>query len=147
MMSTQTQKQEEKDVLQCEGCTYTKCYCEENVYFLCKKLVQENISQLDNLFVVFISNLNKKIPLWQQKSGEISNDYLVVWDYHVILIQQKNNFKNCNSSSSFRSKVWDPDTVLNFPCNFDEYSMHALQTQSILQTTFQRFLQQQSQRQ
>eukprot|EP01023_Acetabularia_acetabulum_P051635 TRINITY_DN5717_c0_g1_i2.p2 TRINITY_DN5717_c0_g1~~TRINITY_DN5717_c0_g1_i2.p2 ORF type:complete len:211 (-),score=16.18 TRINITY_DN5717_c0_g1_i2:86-718(-) len=117
------------------SCTYTKQYCEENVYKLCQQLADQKICTLDNLFVVFISNQIQKIPLWQQKSGDFASEFLVAWDYHVILIQKETN----NQEFQRRSKVWDLDTLLNFPCNFDYYCMHALRTQQNLQQKYKRF--------
>eukprot|EP00249_Psilotum_nudum_P009363 c21883_g1_i1 orf=170-517(+) len=69
-------------------CTYTSCYCEENVYLLCKQLCTNRSTEpdLSDLFVVFISNENMQVPIWQQRAGLIA-DGLVVWDYHVICIQ------------------------------------------------------------
>jgi hypothetical protein len=42
---------------------YTACYCEENVYMLCKRLCQLGLAMPDasDLFVVFISNSNCKV--------------------------------------------------------------------------------------
>ncbi len=42
-------------------CTYTACYCEENVYKLCNTLVEKQEAKLSDLYAVFISNLNKVV--------------------------------------------------------------------------------------
>ncbi|KAL0453108.1 UNVERIFIED_CONTAM: protein N-terminal glutamine amidohydrolase [Sesamum latifolium] len=41
---------------------HTPCYCEENVYLLCKKLLEDGIAKSDgsDLYVVFISNEKKQ---------------------------------------------------------------------------------------
>eukprot|EP01025_Chloroclados_australasicus_P061152 TRINITY_DN7982_c1_g1_i4.p2 TRINITY_DN7982_c1_g1~~TRINITY_DN7982_c1_g1_i4.p2 ORF type:complete len:249 (-),score=8.90 TRINITY_DN7982_c1_g1_i4:381-1031(-) len=118
-------------ILDRTSCSYTKNYCEENVYFLCKQISDSSISQLKNLFVVFISNHAQKIPIWQQGAGDPKNDRLVVWDYHVILIQTHENDR--------KTLVWDLDTVLNFPCNFDDYCKDALRTWLSLNPQYQKF--------
>jgi hypothetical protein len=62
---------------------------EENVYMLCKRLCQLGLAMPDasDLFVVFISNSNCKVPLWRQKSKSSLEEGFCIWDYHVICIQ------------------------------------------------------------
>ncbi|KAK4481701.1 hypothetical protein RD792_012609 [Penstemon davidsonii] len=72
---------------------HTPHYCEENVYMLCKNLSEDGIAKSDSsdLFVVFISNEKKQassfrfISIW----GFLA-DGVILWDYHVICVQ---NFK------------------------------------------------------
>jgi hypothetical protein len=45
--------------LQRDGCTYTSCYCEENVYHLCASLAAAGVD-VTALFAVFISNTSKE---------------------------------------------------------------------------------------
>lgn len=61
---------------------------EENVYMLCNELIRTGVADPagTDLYVVFISNEEKKVPLWHQKAGH-SNDGFICWDYHVICIQ------------------------------------------------------------
>ncbi|MEW5320078.1 MAG: hypothetical protein WDW38_011179 [Sanguina aurantia] len=69
---------------------YTASYCEENVHHLCSRLVERGVAQsLDSLHVTFISNALQQVPIWQQRAGHPSREGLVVWDYHVVLIQQQ----------------------------------------------------------
>ncbi|VAH06966.1 unnamed protein product [Triticum turgidum subsp. durum] len=70
--------------------THTPYYCEENVYLLCKELIRAGLADPagNDLYAVFISNEEKKIPLWYQKASR-TNDGFVLWDYHVICIQAK----------------------------------------------------------
>ncbi|KAB2066003.1 hypothetical protein ES319_A09G129900v1 [Gossypium barbadense] len=88
---------------------HTPFYCEENVYFLCKKLCSSQIAdaQGSDLFVVFISNDNKQIPLWHQKASHRA-DGVILWDYHVICVQRKKD--------GGTHLVWDLDSSLPFPC-------------------------------
>lgn len=98
---------------------HTTCYCEENVYFLCQKLSTMGIADHKggDLFVAFISNKEKKIPLWCQSASK-RLDGLVVWDYHVICIQ-KNDGDNGHV-------VWDLDSTLPFPVAFKRYFSQAI---------------------
>ncbi|XP_057834607.1 protein N-terminal glutamine amidohydrolase isoform X3 [Cryptomeria japonica] len=59
---------------------YTSCYCEENVYMLCKSLCSAGVatSHGSDLFVVFISNENR------QKSRE-KDAQVLVWDLDTML--------------------------------------------------------------
>lgn len=47
--------------IEIEKCIYTKCYCEENVYMLCKRVNEEYPHLMDQLTVVFISNDERKV--------------------------------------------------------------------------------------
>eukprot|EP00475_Leptophrys_vorax_P028051 TRINITY_DN4030_c0_g1_i2.p1 TRINITY_DN4030_c0_g1~~TRINITY_DN4030_c0_g1_i2.p1 ORF type:complete len:297 (-),score=-5.75 TRINITY_DN4030_c0_g1_i2:179-1069(-) len=102
---TETDPEEQQLPLTRSDFTYTACYCEENVYLLCRSLVARGIAQPDDLAVVFISNADRKIPLWCQKAGTSCGEAddsgssggtengrreetgLVLWDYHVICLQ------------------------------------------------------------
>ncbi|XP_014512759.2 protein N-terminal glutamine amidohydrolase [Vigna radiata var. radiata] len=87
---------------------HTPFYCEENVYLLCKKLCSDGIAKAEgsDLFVVFISNEKKQIPLWNQKASKRA-DGVILWDYHVICIQIK--------QGNVPPLVWDLDSTLPFP--------------------------------
>lgn len=94
---------------------YTACYCEENAWHLIENLVSTSMATQAELFACFISNRNKTIPIFHQRSSA-RDDGLVVWDYHVIVIQ----------SGEGEELVWDLDTTLPFPCTLDEYEQKAL---------------------
>eukprot|EP01100_Stratorugosa_tubuloviscum_P014297 TRINITY_DN7566_c0_g1_i1.p1 TRINITY_DN7566_c0_g1~~TRINITY_DN7566_c0_g1_i1.p1 ORF type:complete len:229 (-),score=76.72 TRINITY_DN7566_c0_g1_i1:143-778(-) len=99
---------------------YTSCYCEENVYKLCEKI--ETLNGNLNLYkVAFISNPNKSVAIWNQESGNRLNEGLVIWDYHVILIQLSKI--KCETMNQFlkNSLVLDLDTSLNYPINLEMY--------------------------
>ncbi|XP_069544096.1 protein N-terminal glutamine amidohydrolase [Brachyistius frenatus] len=93
-----------------ENCNYTSCYCEENVWKLCEFVRTERTAPLEQLLVVFISNENRKVPLWKQKSGR--GDQPVIWDYHVVLLQ---------AGLQSDSLVYDLDSELSFPCSLTLY--------------------------
>ncbi|KAG1678482.1 hypothetical protein FOA52_014513 [Chlamydomonas sp. UWO 241] len=74
---------------------YARCYCEENVHLLAGSLAeQRRIEQggtgtgLKNLWAVFVSNPSKQVPLWCQAAGGPNNGGLVVWDYHVFVVEE-----------------------------------------------------------
>ncbi|XP_063755543.1 protein N-terminal glutamine amidohydrolase isoform X2 [Eleginops maclovinus] len=83
-----------------ENCDYTSCYCEENVWRLCELVRRERAAQLEDMFVVFISNEKRT-------------------DYHVVLLQT-----GCRSSSV----VYDLDSELPFPCSLQLYAAEALRS-------------------
>ncbi|KNC79324.1 hypothetical protein SARC_08273, partial [Sphaeroforma arctica JP610] len=70
------------------------------------------------LTVCFISNPERKVPVWYQK---ITNDIRVpmIWDYHVVLLSK------CSHTPA--GLVYDFDSVLPFPCDGAEYAKLALQ--------------------
>eukprot|EP00455_Lapot_gusevi_P048592 TRINITY_DN6738_c0_g3_i2.p1 TRINITY_DN6738_c0_g3~~TRINITY_DN6738_c0_g3_i2.p1 ORF type:complete len:184 (-),score=14.86 TRINITY_DN6738_c0_g3_i2:13-564(-) len=93
-----------------ETCTYTKCYCEENVWHLCARFESEGFD-LSKTFAVFCSNPFKTVPLFCQASSQL-DEGLVIWDYHVFLLYQPDNDQHM---------IYDLDTMLPFPCPARQY--------------------------
>ncbi|KAM9384289.1 protein N-terminal glutamine amidohydrolase [Pholidichthys leucotaenia] len=110
-----------------EDCPYTSCYCEENVWKLCEYIRTEKTSPLEQLFVVFISNQNRMVPLWKQKSGH--GDQPVIWDYHVILL---------HAVPQADVLVYDLDSQLPFPCSLELYGTQALRSDRDIRPQFHR---------
>ncbi|XP_050230253.1 protein N-terminal glutamine amidohydrolase [Mercurialis annua] len=98
---------------------HTPYFCEENVYLLCKKLSQNGIAEEADLFVAFISNEKKQVPLWHQKASKRA-DGIILWDYHVICIQRKRDGES-------RYLVWDLDSSLPFPSPLATYVSETIQ--------------------
>ncbi|KAG0554828.1 hypothetical protein M758_12G125200 [Ceratodon purpureus] len=111
---------------------YSSCYCEENVYMLCKKLSELGLAAPDasDLFVVFISNPKRQIPIWRQKSSKDVGG-LCIWDYHVICIQRDLRREKAVT-------VWDLDTTLPCPTTFKDYWNGAFQPWVSLKPEFSR---------
>ena len=42
---------------------YTSCYCEENIYMMCRMIAKQNQHDLEHCTVVFISNPNKAVSI------------------------------------------------------------------------------------
>jgi len=99
-----------------EELIYTSCYCEENVWKLIEHVVDKNVPS-DELFAVFISNENKTVPIWYQKSST-NIEYPVIWDYHVIMLH-----KSIEYNQTF---IYDLDSNLDFPETFPNYYYKAL---------------------
>ncbi|XP_044505752.1 protein N-terminal glutamine amidohydrolase [Mangifera indica] len=112
---------------------HTPFYCEENVYLLCKKLCGSGTADADgsDLFVVFISNEKKQIPLWNQKASK-RVDGIILWDYHVICIQRKND-------GAFPCLVWDLDSSLPFPSPLTPYLSETIRPSFQLFSEFHRY--------
>ncbi|HRI64310.1 MAG TPA: protein N-terminal glutamine amidohydrolase [Polyangium sp.] len=77
-------------------------YCEENAWHLC----QESILKDRPRHVVFISNLERAVPMWNQKAGKGKP---IVWDYHVVVLAES------------PAEIWDVDTLLGLPVGLGEY--------------------------
>ena len=84
--------QNERAVQPRDQCTYTKCYCEENVWKMLEQLCKNDndgteppSNVLDPYYVVFISNRHQAVLLFQQGAGQ-PPDGRCIWDYHVILV-------------------------------------------------------------
>ncbi|XP_021724138.1 protein N-terminal glutamine amidohydrolase-like [Chenopodium quinoa] len=111
---------------------HTPLYCEENVYRICKKLCSTGVADTEasDLFVVFISNDKKQIPLWHQKASHRA-DGVILWDYHVICIQKKETEKS--------PLVWDLDSTLPFPSPLASYVAETFRPSFPLFSEFRRF--------
>jgi len=117
---------------------YTSCYCEENVYLLAQKFLEDpEIVQSWRVFVVFISNHTKTVALWNQKLAR-GPHYPVVWDYHVVLLlcrptqdqillqsanesQQEMDSNIVATSQLGQPWIYDFDTQLELPCTLEDY--------------------------
>lgn len=111
----------------------TPYYCEENVYLLCKTLCENGVADEtgSDLFVVFISNERKQVPLWHQKASTRA-DGIVLWDYHVICVQRK-------KESDSEPLVWDLDSTLPFPSPLASYLTETIQPSFQLFAEYKRF--------
>ncbi|XP_072304487.1 protein N-terminal glutamine amidohydrolase [Eucyclogobius newberryi] len=112
-----------------EDCVYTSCYCEENVWQLCSWFRSEAEVKVQDFRVLFISNHQRTVPLWKQKSCK--GDFPVIWDYHVILLW---------SGPGLEPLVFDLDSVLDFPCSLQEYVSRALRPDQDLDPQYHRMI-------
>ncbi|KAJ8273121.1 hypothetical protein GJAV_G00097680 [Gymnothorax javanicus] len=110
-----------------QECMYTSCYCEENVWKLCEYVRTQNEGNLDHIYAVFISNERRMIPIWKQKSSH--GDQPVIWDYHVILLHQGPVAQSC---------IYDLDTTLPYPCQFNVYMNEAFRSEDFIKPAFRR---------
>lgn len=53
-------------------------YSEENVWQLCKDVLQRHPTEIQYCYTVFISNPSRTVPLWRQRAGR-DDDRLVIW--------------------------------------------------------------------
>jgi protein N-terminal glutamine amidohydrolase len=95
--------------------SYTSCYCEENTFKLGQRMIEAG-SPPDSLFALFISNESKSVAIFRQQSANEAEDGLVVWDYHVCLVEVKGKEK---------IHVWDLDSSLPFGCPLSTYLTEA----------------------
>lgn len=111
---------------------HTPYYCEENAYRLCKNLCAAGVADREgsDLYVVFISNDKKQIPLWHQKASHRA-DGVILWDYHVICVQRKRDDKS--------AQVWDLDSTLACPSPLASYVAETFRPSFQLFSEYQRF--------
>lgn len=77
-------------------------YCEENAWHLC----QEPFFGDQIRHVVFISNAERAVPMWNQRAGRGKP---VQWDYHVVVLTEN------------PTEIWDVDTMLGIPMHLFDY--------------------------
>jgi hypothetical protein len=58
-----------------------------------------------------MAGTGESFPAFLQKAST-HDDGLVCWDYHVVLVVE---------GGRIGREVWDPDTLIAFPCAFGEY--------------------------
>jgi hypothetical protein len=81
-------------------------WCEENVWHLCADArVQDGAAE-----VVVVTNADRRVALFHQRASP-RPDGLVVWDYHVLLLSQRDD----------AWLAWDLDTTLGWPVPASEY--------------------------
>jgi len=117
--------------------TYTPFYCEENAFLLSKSLLEHlddaPSCPVNGLYVVFISNKTKTVPLWRQRASKTSGHEPIVWDYHVIVVSTS------TSTSSTSTVVYDLDTTLNCPLPFESYVTATFRPDVSLRPNFHQF--------
>eukprot|EP00960_Hanusia_phi_P019692 581338-Hanusia_phi.AAC.9 len=130
------------------GCTYTSCYCEENVYLFCRQLCKPPLSQsVEKAWAIWVSNENKTVAVWRQGGGGRTDDEvsdgdedfsrndeddddqvgLAVWDYHVVCA-----VKHMGSDTV----IYDLDTTLPFPSPAHTYIKKAFRPHARIRSSF-----------
>jgi len=92
---------------------YTALFCEENIWYLARSLIDEGIKEED-IDILFLTNKNKQIAIFKQLSAERKQP--VIWDYHVILMAKI-------EQSHY---IFDFDTRLDFITNYEFYIKNCL---------------------
>ncbi len=87
---------------------YTEFFCEENIWWLARSLIDEGFDERQ-IKVLFFSNAGKSILLSNQRAA--APQQLVIWDYHVVL----------ELSLEQQPWIFDFDSRLGFPEQRDVY--------------------------
>ncbi|KEG12744.1 putative DREV methyltransferase [Trypanosoma grayi] len=126
-----------KDPLSCltrELVPYASHYCEENVYKLTEKLYADCGLPGDDVFVVFVSNTSKQVPIWMQRLSGGDADNPVVWDYHVFAFVAT---AITTTTTIHNGWVYDSDTLLPYPCPAKQYVLESFRPQVLLRDKYQ----------
>ncbi len=87
---------------------YTEYFCEENIWWLARSLVDEGFDER-LIKVLFFSNADKSILLSHQRAA--TSGQLIMWDYHVVL----------ELTADQQKWIFDFDSRLHFPEPRDTY--------------------------
>eukprot|EP01031_Cornospumella_fuschlensis_P029650 gene29650-35788_t len=116
----------------CNGFPYQSHFCEENIYYLAKNLLENHQSELSTLgielYPIFISSRCKVTPIWRQKAGDP-----VFWDYHVILYVAEANNKA-------EGIILDFDTNLSFNSPVLEYTLRSFRPDMDIKAEYRQYL-------
>ena len=116
---------------------YASCFCEENAVRMQQKLSEQCGRLGSQFFVCFLSNGSGVLPLWRQQAGAEAKDGVVLWDYHVFVVELRGEASGDGSSSlsaETEAYVWDLDTTIEpFPCTLEEYVRCAIKPRLWLQ--------------
>lgn len=102
-----------------ESCRYTPLFCEENVWWLARRLIDDG-NHPDRLTVWLMSNPTGTCLMCRQLAG--GEDGLVAWDYHVAL--------QCRDDTG--DWIYDLDSQLPFPAPTARYLHETFPVQSRL---------------
>ncbi len=80
---------------------YTEFFCEENIWWLARSLIDEGFDE-QHIKVLFFSNSDRSILLLNQRAA--APGQLIMWDYHVVL-----------ELSTEQPWIFDFDSRLAFP--------------------------------
>ncbi|KAF8065818.1 tun [Scenedesmus sp. PABB004] len=107
-------------------CAHTRCYCEENVALLLRRL-EAHGGRRGALYAAVVSNAADAIPLWRQAAGDEGQGGFIVWDYHVLALEVSRGGAPPARGPAAATRVWDLDSQLPFPCDAPRYAAEALQ--------------------
>ena len=101
-------------------CSYAAGFCHKNVWKLCDHVRTNSPELLSKAYVVFVSNKKQRVPLWRQRAGR-DEEKPMYWNYHVIFIYKPDK----------RCFVFDLDSDLPFPTDFQKYVTETFRTEAI----------------
>ena len=102
---------------------YTPLFCEENIWWLARDLIENGIDR-ETLDVVFFINPSASVLLFHQRTAK--PDAPIVWDYHVVL----------RAKSAGGDVIYDFDTRLPFPASTTHYMAATFGDQTSLPAHF-----------
>ena len=102
-----------------EEYTYTPHFCEENIWWLAKKLL-DTAAANERMYVVFFSNAAESVVLYKQRLAPAGG--FIVWDYHVVL----------QTNQQETDWIYDFDTRLSFPAPLITYLFQTFPQHTVL---------------
>lgn len=103
---------------------YTPLFCEENIWWLAKALIEKGFDGT-SMLVLFFSNPASSILLLNQRATEPGR--LTQWDYHVVL----------QADIDQQQWIFDFDSWVDFPDSIEHYLQHTFPLQTQLPEQYQ----------
>ncbi len=96
--------------------TYTRLFCEENIWKLIAFLndAGQSATHYIPIDVLFLINPQRSVAIYQQKA--VTEGQLMIWDYHVIL-----SARHESGTSQQPIVIFDFDSRLPFPTPITDY--------------------------
>jgi hypothetical protein len=98
---------------------YTAGFCEENIWWLARSMVDEGYD-INDIDVLYYCNSDKSILVFNQRARDRGQPML--WDYHVVL----------QLTVDDQVFIYDLDTRLDFPSHRPDYLRNTFPVQSLI---------------
>ena len=102
-----------------EACRYAPYFCEENIWWLAKSLLDSG-TDAAHMTVLLFTNPTQSVALLNQRAAPQGR--LITWDYHVVLQARLHD----------GMYIFDFDTRLSFPSPSEDYLRHTFPPQTTL---------------
>lgn len=96
------------------------CYCEENVYRLVYRKLNQQKGNDGDYYVMFVSSESLCVPMYFQRAAAAPTTPCL-WDYHVIVLH----------ANPKQATILDVDSLLQYPTPLQDFLAHAFPGETV----------------